>query len=153
MIFLLCITLLLSACTQGEEETQDYSGNIGYGKTMGYEYTITKEKSSFSWKIGYKGDLTTIKERIDNKEDLQNYMMAINESESTLSTVIISLSYFLIVAVISFLLYKRNKKLFKECAGVIALASILALYIAIDASFDLSVALKEVKFHYLSLPN
>ena len=151
MILLFCITLFLSACTQGEEETQDYSGNIGYGKTMGYEYTITKEKSSFTWKVGYKGDLTTLKERIDNKEDLQNYMMAINNSESALPKVIISSSYFLIVAVISFLLYKRNKKFLKECAGVIALASIFALYIAIDASFDLSAALKDVKFHYLRL--
>ena len=150
---LFCITFLLSACTQSEEETQDYSGDIGYGKTMGYEYTITKEKNTFSWKVGYKGDLTTIKERIDNKEDLQNYMMAITDSESALPKLIISLSYFLIVAVISFLLYKRNKKLFKECAGVIALASIFALYIAIDASFDLSVALKDVKFHYLRLTN
>ena len=118
---------------------------------MGYEYTITKEKSSFTWKVGYKGDLTTLKERIDNKEDLQNYMMAINNSESALPKVIISSSYFLIVAVISFLLYKRNKKFLKECAGVIALASIFALYIAIDASFDLSAALKDVKFHYLRL--
>ena len=48
-IVLFCFTLILSAC--GEEDTQEYSGIIGEGKAMGYEYTVTKEGSSFSWKV------------------------------------------------------------------------------------------------------
>jgi hypothetical protein len=152
-ILLFCITLILSACTQSEEDTQGYSGIIGDGKAMDYEYTVTKEENSFSWKVGYKGDITTIEESIDNKDELQNFMMAVSDSKLILSKLIISLSYFLIVAVISFLLYKKNRKILKDGAIVIVLASIIALYIAIDASVDLSIALQDLKLHYLRLTN
>ena len=91
---LFCITLILSACTQSEEDTQGYSGIIGDGKAMDYEYTVTKEENSFSWKVGYKGDITTIEESIDNKDELQNFMMAVSDSKLILSKLIISLSYF-----------------------------------------------------------
>ena len=150
---LFCFTLILSACTQSEEDTQEYSGIIADGNAMGYEYIITKEKNTFSWKVGYKGDITTIQESIDNEDELQNFMMAVSDSRVILSKLIISLSYFLIVAVLSFFLYKKNKKILKDGAIVVILASIIALYIAIDASFDLSIALQDAKFHYLRLTN
>ncbi len=152
-ILLFCITLIVSACIQSEEDTQEYSGTIGDGKAMDYEYTVTKEENSFSWKIGYKGDITTIEESIDNKDELLNFMMAVSDSKLILSKLIISLSYFLIVVVFSFFLYKKNRKLLKDGAIVIVLASIIALYIAIDASVDLSNALQDVKLHYLRLTN
>ena len=150
---LFCFTLILSACTQSEEDTQEYSGIIADGNVMGYEYIITKEKNTFSWKVGYKGDITTIQESIDNEDELQNFMMAVSESRVILSKLIISLSYFLIVAVLSFFLYKKNRKILKDGAIVVVLASIIALYIAIDASFDLSIVLQDAKFYYLRLTN
>ena len=150
---LFCFTLILSACTQSEEDTQEYSGIIADGNAMGYEYIITKEKNTFSWKVGYKGDITTIQESIDNEDELQNFMIAVSDSRVILSKLIISLSYFLIVAVLSFFLYKKNRKILKDGAIVVVLASIIALYIAIDASFDLSIALQDAKFHYLRLTN
>ena len=63
LLVLFCFTLILSACTQSEEDTQEYSGIIADGKAMGYEYIITKEKNTFSWKVGYKGDITTIRRK------------------------------------------------------------------------------------------
>ena len=118
---------------------------------MGYEYTITKEDNTFSWKVGYKGDITTIEESIDNKDELQSFMTAVSDSKLMYSKLIISLSYFLIVAVISFFLYKKNRKILKDGAIVLVLASIISLYIAIDASVDLSIALQDVKLQYLRL--
>ena len=150
---LFCFTLILSACTQSEEDTQEYSGIIADGNVMGYEYIITKEKNTFSWKVGYKGDITTIQESIDNEDELQNFMMAVSDSRVILSKLIISLSYFLIVAVLSFFLYKKNRKILKDGAIVVVLASIIALYIVIDASIDLSIVLQDAKFHYLRLTN
>ncbi|MEK5064471.1 hypothetical protein [Cytobacillus sp. FSL R5-0596] len=152
-ILLFCITLVLSACTQSEEDTQDYSGIIGDGKAMGYVYTVTKEDNTFSWKIGYKGDITTIEESIDNKDELLSFMTAVCDSKLILSKIIISLTYFLVVAVISLFLYNKNRKILKDGAIVIVLASIIALYFAIDASVDLSIALQDVKHHYLRLTN
>ena len=148
---LFCFSLILSAC--GEEDTQEYSGIIGDGKAMGYEYTATKEGSSFSWKVGYKGDTTTIEESIDNREELKNFMIAVSDSKVILSKLIISLSYFFIVAVLSFFLCKKNRKILKDGAIVVILASTIALYIAIDASFDLSNAMQETKLHYQRLTN
>jgi hypothetical protein len=150
---LFCFTLILSACTQSEEDTQEYSGIIANGNAMGYEYIITKEKNTFSWKVGYKGDITTIQESIDNEDELQNFMMAVSDSRVIFSKLIISLSYFFIVAVLSFFLYKKNRKILKDGAIVVVLASIIALYFTIDASFDLSIALQDAKFHYLRLTN
>ena len=150
---LFCFTLILSACTQSEEDTQEYSGIIADGNVMGYEYIITKEKNTFSWKVGYKGDITTIQESIDNEDELQNFMMAVSDSRVILSKLIISLSYFLIVAVLSFFLYMKNRKILKDGAIVVVLASIIALYIVIDASIDLSIVLQDAKFHYLRLTN
>ena len=150
---LFCFTLILSACTQSEEDTQEYSGIIADGNVMGYEYIITKEKNTFSWKVGYKGDITTIQESIDNEDELQNFMMAVSDSRVILSKLIISLSYFLIVAVLSFFLYKKNRIILKDGAIVVVLASIIALYIVIDASIDLSIVLQDAKFHYLRLTN
>ena len=150
---LFCFTLILAAWTQSEEDTQEYSGIIADGNVMGYEYIITKEKNTFSWKVGYKGDITTIQESIDNEDELQNFMMAVSDSRVILSKLIISLSYFLIVAVLSFFLYKKNRKILKDGAIVVVLASIIALYFAIDASFDLSIALQDAKFHFLRLTN
>lgn len=152
-IVLLCFALILSACTQRVEDTQEYSGIIVDGKVMGYEYTVIKEGNSFSWKVGYKGDITTIEESIDNEDELQNFMMAVSDSELNLSKLIISLSYFIIVAVILFFLYKNNRKILKDVAIIVVLASVIALYIAIDASFDLSFALQDIKLHYLRLTN
>ena len=120
---------------------------------MGYEYTVIKEGSSFTWKIGYKGKITTIEESNENEDELHHFMMAINDSTWILSKLIISFSYFLIVVVISFILYKKNKKILKDGIVVIVLVSIIVLYIAINASFDLSIATQDVKLHYLRLDN
>lgn len=152
-ILLFCITFILSACNLGKEDTQEYSGIISDGNVMGYSYSVTKEDNTFFWKIGYKGDMTTIEESIDNKEELQSFMTAVSDSKLILSQLIISLLYFLIVAVISFVLYKKNRKLLKDGAIAIILASIIALYIAINASVDLSIALQDLKLHYLRLIN
>ena len=150
---LLCMAFILSACTQGQEDTQQYSGIISQGKAFGYEYTVTKEGDLFSWEIRYKEDKTTIEENIDNVDELENFMTTVNESILSLSKLIISLTYLLIVAVISFYLYKKHRKLFKDGAIVIVLAIIISLSIAIDAYFDLSVLLQDIKLYYFRLTN
>ena len=142
--------LILSACTQLDEE-QGYSGIIVDDKVMGYEYTVIQDEKSFSWKVGYKGNITTIEESIFNKDDLENFMMAVSDSKIILTKLIIWLSYFFIVVVIAFILYKKNRKTLKDSAIVVVLASMIALYIAIDASYDLSIELQDIKFHYLRL--
>lgn len=79
-IVIFSFTLILSACSQTEEDTEEYSGIIGDEQSLGYEYTVLKEQNKFSWKVGYKGDISIIQESDSNREDLENYMNAVNES-------------------------------------------------------------------------
>lgn len=157
LLILLSITLLLSSCTQGEEETGDYSGIISDGKSMGYEYTLTKEQSTFFWKIGYKGNTSKIKENAENENNLENFMIAVGDCQSELVELIITLSYFLIVVLTTLFLYKKNRKILNEMIKsggvIIALTVVFAIYNAFATSFDLSNSLLDAKYYYLILTN
>lgn len=153
LLLLFSVTLLLSACTQGEEETGDYSGIISDGKAMGYEYTITKEQNTFSWKIGYKGNTSIIKESTENGKDLENFMIAVGDSQSELIELIITLSYFLSVVLTTLFFYKRNRNMLKGGGIIIAVLVGFAIYNAVTTSFDLSSSLQDAKYYYLILTN
>ena len=153
LLMLFCFTLILSACSQGEEDTQEYSGIIGDGKTLGYEYTVTKEQNKFSWKVGYKGDISIIEESAANEDDLVNYMNAVNDSKLVLAKLIISVSYILIVIITTLILYKKNRKMLKDSGVIITILTGIAIYIAFKASFDLSSLLQDAKHYYVILTN
>ena len=150
---LFCFTLILSACSQGEEDTREYSGIIGEGKTLGYEYTVTKEQNKFSWKVGYKGDISIIEESAANEDDLENYMNAVNDSKLVLAKLIISVSYLLIVIITTLIVYKKNRKMLKDSGVIITILTGIAIYIAFKASFDLTSLLQDAKYYYLILTN
>ncbi len=151
---LFSFALILSACSQAEEDTQEYLGVIGDGKAFGYEYTVTKEQNNkFSWKIGYKGDISIIEESNANEEDLINYMYAVNDSKLVLVKLITSVSYFLIVIIIVFILFKKNRKVLKDSGIIISIFAGIAIYIAFQASFDLISLLQNTKYYYLTLTN
>lgn len=59
LLMLLCFSLMLSACSKGQE-AQEHSEVIGDGKTFGYEYIVIKEQNKYFWKIGYKGNISGI---------------------------------------------------------------------------------------------
>ncbi|MEH7224474.1 hypothetical protein V7112_11765 [Bacillus sp. JJ1566] len=153
LLILFCLSLLLSACSQGEKDTIEYSGIISDGKAMGYEYNVTKEQSTFSWKIGYNGDTSIIKQSPDNETDLESFMIAIGDSQSELAKLLISLSYFIIVVNLTLFLYKKNRNLLKSSGLIIAVLAGFAVYIAISTSFDLNSSLKDARYYYLILTN
>ncbi|WP_071395097.1 hypothetical protein [Bacillus tuaregi] len=120
---------------------------------MGYEYTVTKEQNTFSWKIGCKGDTSIIEENVENKDDLENFMIAVGDSKVELVELIISVSYFLIVIVTTFILYKKNRKILKGGSAIITVLAGIAMYNAFVTSFDLSSSLQDAKYYYLTLTN
>ena len=63
-------TLILSGCSQAEEDTQEYSGIIGNEQSLGYEYIVLTELNKFSWKVGYKGDISIIEESAANQDQI-----------------------------------------------------------------------------------
>ncbi|MEK4521299.1 hypothetical protein NSQ95_13030 [Psychrobacillus sp. FSL W7-1457] len=151
LLMLFCVTLGLSACSQGEEDTLKYLGVISEGKVLGYEYTVIKEQNNYLWKIGYKEDITIIEESTYNKEDLLKFRNAVIDSKLVLSKLIISVSYLLIVTITTFLLYKKNRKMLKDASAVITIFVGIAVYIAFKASFDLNSLLHDIKYFYLIL--
>ncbi|MCM3722918.1 hypothetical protein [Solibacillus isronensis] len=146
-------TLILSACSQTEEDTEEYSGIIGDEQSFGYEYTVLKEQNKFSWKVGYKGDISIIQESDSNREDLENYMNAVNESKLVLAKLILSVLYLLIIIITTLILYKKNRKMLKDSGVVTTMLSGIAIYIAFKSSFELIRLLQDTKYYYLILTN
>ena len=88
-----------------------------------------------------------------NEEDLINYMNAVNDSKLVLVKLITSVSYFLIVIITMFILYKKNRKMLKDSGVIITILAGIAIYIAFKASFDLISLLQDTKYYYLTLTN
>ncbi|WP_226669745.1 hypothetical protein [Metabacillus litoralis] len=151
LILLVPLLFILTACSGNEEEKQDYSGIIGEENVLGYEYIVIKEKDTYTWEIKYKEERYIIKEDTHNKDTLENFRMAVNESELTLVTLSITLGYFLIVAFTLFILMKKNRKLLKQPGPIIALAAFISLYISSDAYFELTTTFQDVKYYYRML--
>lgn len=149
---LLCFTLILSACSKGQE-TREHSEVIRDGKTLGYEYTVIKEQNTYIWKVGYKGNISKIEENVANKGDLINYMHTVNDSKSVLFKLIVSVLYLLILIITMLILYKKNRKIFKVGSPVIILFAIIAAYIAFKSSLDLNFLLQDAKYYYSRLTN
>ena len=155
LLILYCFTFILSACSlgQAEEDTEEYFGIIAEGKTLGYEYTVTKEQNKTSWKIGYKGDISIIEEDTTNENDLRSYMTAVSDSKIELVKLIVSVSYFLIVIITMLITYKKNRKMLKDSVVIITVFAGIAVYFAFNASIDLSSLLRDAKYYYLTLIN
>lgn len=153
LLMLFCSTVILAACSQGEEDKQEYSGVIGSGKAVGYEFSVTKEQNTFSWKVGYKGDTSNIIESASNKGDLEKFMSSVNDSKVILAKLISSVLYFLIIIITTLTLYKRNRKMLKDGGVIITGLAGIAVYIAIGASFDLNSSLHDANYYYFALTN
>ncbi|WP_039042327.1 hypothetical protein [Sporosarcina sp. ZBG7A] len=155
LLMLFATILFLAACSKGEkDEVQGYSGVIGYGAAMGYQYVVVKEQDTFSWDIGYKGNNLLIEENADNVKNLENFMFSVNESKLELGTLIISFSYFVLVVITALILYKKKSEMLKGSGAIIMIvATTLALYFTLVSAVDLSSLLHEVKYYYIILAN
>lgn len=153
LLMLFSVILTLSACSHAEEDTQEYSGIIGDGQSLGYKYTVIKEQNKFSWKVGYKGDMSIIQQSSANEDDLVNYMNAVNDSKLVLVKLIVTVSYLLIIIITTLILYKKRRKILKDSGVVITVLAGIAIYIAFKASFDLIGLLQDTKYYYLTLTN
>ena len=150
---LFCTILLLVGCSLGEEDTKNYSGIIGTEKALSYEYTVTKENYISTWVIRHKEEHTIIEETIENREDLQRFMYAVNDSHAGLSKLMIWITYLLIVMVISYYFYQKGRKNSKNYAVIIVVAISIAMYLVFNAFIELTTAYQSLKLHYFRLTN
>jgi hypothetical protein len=78
-------------------------------------------------------------------------MRTVNDSKVTLAKLILSITYIVIVAFLTVIFYRKNKKIIIEGSAMITIFTFIAVYIAIDASFDLNRSLQDAKYYYLIL--
>lgn len=149
-----CLVFLVTACSQnGEEDTEKFSGVFSKGRVLGYEYVTSIEKNSFSWKVGYKGEIFELDESADNEDDLEKFMRAISDGEMLFATLIISLSYFLVVVISTLILYKRKSNILKNASGIIVLLAVISIFIAFESAIDLNRILHNAQYYFLQLKN
>ncbi|MFD2627399.1 hypothetical protein [Oceanobacillus kapialis] len=153
LLLFLSFILCLSGCTQGEEEPGDYSGIVNDGKAIGYQYTLTLDKGNFSWEIGYKGNTSIYKESAENEKDLENFKHAVDDSQSALTTLMITGTFLLIVVLLTFFIYKKNKNMLKGAHAIIVVVVGFAIYHSLTASVELSRSLQDAEYYYLLLRN
>ncbi|TKC16058.1 hypothetical protein FA727_13950 [Robertmurraya kyonggiensis] len=145
---------LVTACSQsGEEDTEKISGVISKGQVLGYEYETAIEGSSFLWKVGHKQDSLYIKESDSNKEILEDFMVAVNKGTSVLVTLMISLGYIVIIAITTFILFKKNRKIIKASSGILIAFSVIAMFIAFESATDFNRILHDAEYYFLVLKN
>ncbi|MCM3094352.1 MULTISPECIES: geobacillin-26 family protein [unclassified Cytobacillus] len=124
---------------------------IGEEKAGGYQYTVIKEQNSFTWKIGHQGNISTIVENMDNKEDLEHFRTAVEDVNMDIFEIILSASYFLIVVITTLIFYKKTKQIPKSSGAIIAILAGIAVYYTIENSINLNTALQDAKFYYSML--
>lgn len=117
-------------------------------KAGGYQYTVIREGDNFTWKIGYRDNLSTIQENKDNTEDLGHFRTAVKYIDIQIFEIIIAASYFLIVVLTALIFYKKNKQMFKSGGAIIAILAGIALYFTFTTSIQLNTAFQDAKFYY-----
>jgi hypothetical protein len=126
---------------------------ISEGKAGGYQYTVIKEQNNFSWKIGHQENIFVIKESKDNREVLERFMHAVSDLKVQLFELVISISYFVIICIITLILYKKNKQILKGNGAIIVLFAGIAIWNVFLNSMDLSTLFMDAKFYYSMLIN
>lgn len=117
-------------------------------KAGGYQYTMIKEQTNFTWKIGYRDNLVTLQENKDNTENLEHFRTAVMDISRNIFEMILYASYFLIVVLIALIFYKKNKQIFKRGRAIFVIFAGIALYAAFTTSIELNTTFQDAKFYY-----
>ena len=153
---LICTVFLLSACSLGAEDiidTSNYSGIISNESALGYEYTVTRENNIDTWVVRHKENINIIEETDENREDLQHFMYAVVDTHYGIPSLMIWISYFLFIVVLSYFLFKKGRKNVKYYAVIILFFMAISMYLVVDAFFELTTAYQSVKLYYYKLTN
>ncbi|WP_139192807.1 geobacillin-26 family protein [Anaerobacillus arseniciselenatis] len=122
---------------------------IDEGKARGYHYTVIKEQNEFKWEVGYHNEITIITENENNNNEvLQHFRKAVNEINTKIFQIIVSISYILLVVTITIFFYKRNKELNKGSGAIIVIFAGIGLIYAIVNFIYLNTAFRDAEYYY-----
>lgn len=126
---------------------------ISEDKAGDYQYAEIKEQNTFTWKIGYQENISTIKENKDNTEELERFRTAVLDIKYLIFKLILVASYFLIVVITMLTVHKKNKKMLKDGGVIIAILAVTALSYTIITSIHLNAAFRDATYYYMMLTN
>ncbi len=121
---------------------------IDEGKARGYHYTVIKEQNEFTWEVGYHNEIAIITENKDNNEVLQHFRKAVNDINTKIFQIIVSISYILLVVTITIFFYKRNKQLNKGSGAIIIVFAGIGIIYAIVNFIYLNTAFQDAEYYY-----
>ncbi len=121
---------------------------IDEGKARGYHYTVIKEQNEFTWEVGYHDEITIITESKDNNEVLQHFRKAVNDINTKILQIIVSISYIFLVVAITIFFYKRNKQLNKGSGAIFIVFAGIGIIYAIVIFIYLNNAFQDAGFYY-----
>ncbi|MDQ0273559.1 hypothetical protein [Cytobacillus purgationiresistens] len=122
---------------------------IGERKAGGFEYTVNKTQDSFHWTIAHKGERSEIEEDKSNSEVLTNFMIAVNNLNTEITTFILSLSYLLIILITVIVVYQKNIEMLKSGGLIILMLGVVTVYVTINTLINAKVSFEEATFYYL----
>ena len=117
-----------------------------------YQYTVTMEHETFTWEIGYKGDVSVVKESEQNQADLNRFMNIVGDISTQKLRLILSVCYLLLV-VITVVIAQKKKKMPKEALFLLIIGALggIAFYVAFQTTLELNHSLNDAKYYYLEL--
>ena len=118
-----------------------------------YQYTVIKEHETFTWEIGYKGDVSVIKESEQNQEDLHRFMNIVGDISAQKLRLILSVCYLLLIVITVVIAQKKKKEMLKEALLLLIIGALggIAFYVAFQTTLELNHSLNDAKYYYLVL--
>ena len=118
-----------------------------------YQYTVIMEHETFTWEIGYKGNVSVIKESEQNQADLHRFMNVVGDISAQKLRLILSVCYLLLIVITVVIAQKKKKEMLKEALLLLIIGALggIAFYVAFQTTLELNHSLNDAKYYYLVL--
>ncbi|MDM5315270.1 hypothetical protein QUF49_04635 [Fictibacillus sp. b24] len=124
---------------------------ISEGKAWGFHYRITAENKVFTWKIGDGKKESVIEENEENRNELERFRSAVNESDLQTFSFFLYAVYLLIIGIVALIVYKKVKDNRQTMFTILVLFAMYASYKCFIAFVYLQEALDDAKVYFIVL--
>lgn len=124
---------------------------IEEGSAGGFHYKVVKEDRTLLWEICHEKQKKTFQKNRENEEYLESYREAINEAKSRRLILMVSVGYFIVVCITTFVFYKKLNQSPGVSGFIIACLLGVSLYYGITSSIDAHYAIRHAEVNYFRL--
>ena len=125
---------------------------ISEEKAGGYQYKVIKDQDLYTWEIGHKDHLITIKKDSSNSEELEEFRRAVIDIHLKTIQLIIAATYLLIIIISLVFVYIKKKPIVTGSSlAIILVLAMLAAFYTITTSMGLYTSFQDAHYYYLTL--